>query len=89
MSKADDVLKYFYLNSADLSGTTFEKVVDEAKQQLLADLLALPELQDGMEIEYGLLGSNKAIELKARNRLRAELRQALRSYFGEENNHDS
>lgn len=59
--------------------------VKETKESLLTDLLALPEMQDE---EYEYL-NNKA-ELKRndkreiRNKLRAELKAALRTYFGAE-----
>lgn len=55
-----------------------QKLEREAKQQLLADILALPEMQDETTIPKDYPGAYKQ---DARIALRKELRQALQDYF--------
>jgi len=75
MKTADDVLQALVVANLEQHHPVYGST-SEAKQQLLADLLAIVGEDDPDPIEMKRDTSRK-------NAFRAELRQALRSYFGD------
>jgi hypothetical protein len=86
MTKIDDILDKELLqavmDSKKVERFPIAQTAIKIKQALLTDLLSLPELQDEKEDEYPL-----DLFLRARNRTRQEIKQAIMGYMvGGENN---